>query len=146
MKKVIFKNEVGRSMVEMLGVLAVIGILSIGGISGYTTSMNKHKANTIVNSFMQRAVDVSAQIQSGNKNPNLFAFSDNEIYGATFSTEVKMLESNQFSISISGVDEKVVPQIQQLVLGGKTPVDVVQITGNKVTFIYNNDLSLKTGS
>ena len=29
------KNESGRSMVEMLGVLAIIGVLSVGGISGY---------------------------------------------------------------------------------------------------------------
>ena len=33
------KLESGRSMVEMLGVLAIIGVLSIGGISGYTLSM-----------------------------------------------------------------------------------------------------------
>ena len=27
-------NESGRSMVEMLGVLAIIGVLSVGGIAG----------------------------------------------------------------------------------------------------------------
>ena len=32
------KNESGRSMVEMLGVLAIIGVLSIGGIAGYTAN------------------------------------------------------------------------------------------------------------
>lgn len=42
------KNESGRSMVEMLGVLAIIGVLSIGGIAGYTLSMNRYRANTIV--------------------------------------------------------------------------------------------------
>ena len=39
------KNENGRSMVEMLGVLAIIGVLSVGGIAGYTMAMNKYKAN-----------------------------------------------------------------------------------------------------
>ena len=39
------KNESGRSMVEMLGVLAIIGVLSIGGIAGYTMSMDRHRAN-----------------------------------------------------------------------------------------------------
>ena len=39
------KNESGRSMVEMLGVLAIIGVLSVGGIAGYTTAMNKYRAN-----------------------------------------------------------------------------------------------------
>ena len=41
-------NENGRSMVEMLGVLAIIGVLSVGGIYGYTTAMRKYKANEIV--------------------------------------------------------------------------------------------------
>ncbi len=41
-------NETGRSMVEMLGVLAIIGVLSIGGIAGYTTAMNRYRANEIV--------------------------------------------------------------------------------------------------
>ena len=42
-------NESGRSMVEMLGVLAIIGVLSIGGIAGYTTAMKSYKANEIAN-------------------------------------------------------------------------------------------------
>ena len=37
--------ELGRSMVEMLGVLAIIGVLSVGGISGYSKAMFKHKMN-----------------------------------------------------------------------------------------------------
>ena len=37
------QEESGRSMVEMLGVLAIIGVLSVGGIAGYTTAMNKHR-------------------------------------------------------------------------------------------------------
>ena len=36
-------NEQGRSMVEMLGVLAIIGVLSVGGISGYSKAMAKFK-------------------------------------------------------------------------------------------------------
>ncbi len=41
-------NESGRSMVEMLGVLAIIGVLSIGGIAGYTTAMNRYRANEVL--------------------------------------------------------------------------------------------------
>ena len=36
-------NQTGRSMVEMLGVLAIIGVLSVGGISGYSKAMAKFK-------------------------------------------------------------------------------------------------------
>ena len=40
-----YTNESGRSMVEMLGVLAIIGVLSVGGIAGYSKAMNKYKIN-----------------------------------------------------------------------------------------------------
>ncbi len=42
-------QEHGRSMVEILGVLAVLGVLSIGGIQGYTYAMNKYHSNEVVN-------------------------------------------------------------------------------------------------
>lgn len=35
----------GRSMVEMLGVLAIIGVLSVGAIAGYSKAMMKYKLN-----------------------------------------------------------------------------------------------------
>ena len=42
--KTLYKNEQsGRSMVEMLGVLAIIGVLSVGGIAGYSKAMAKFK-------------------------------------------------------------------------------------------------------
>ena len=41
------KTESGRSMVEMLGVLAIIGVLSVGGIAGYSLSMRRHRANGV---------------------------------------------------------------------------------------------------
>ena len=36
-------HESGRSMIEMLGVLAIIGVLSVGGIAGYSQAMSKYK-------------------------------------------------------------------------------------------------------
>lgn len=38
-------NQSGRSMVEMLGVLAIIGVLSVGGLAGYSKAMTKYKLN-----------------------------------------------------------------------------------------------------
>ena len=42
------KTQFGRSMIEMLGVLAIIGVLSIGGIALYRRAVNNHHANTIL--------------------------------------------------------------------------------------------------
>ena len=50
------KNEYGRSMIEMLGVLAIIGVLSIGGLAGYTMAMNRHRANQILDYVSRCAV------------------------------------------------------------------------------------------
>ncbi len=38
----------GRSMIEMLGVLAIIGVLSVGGIAGYSKAMMKYRINKTI--------------------------------------------------------------------------------------------------
>ena len=52
----------GRSMVEMLGVLAIIGVLSVGAIAGYSKAMTKYKLNkhaeqmnTVINAVARNA-------------------------------------------------------------------------------------------
>ena len=45
------KSQAGRSMVEMLGVLAIIGVLSVGGIAGYQIAMEKYKINEVINAM-----------------------------------------------------------------------------------------------
>ena len=50
------KLESGRSMVEMLGVLAIIGVLSVGGIAGYSLSMRRHRANGVVDAVSKYAL------------------------------------------------------------------------------------------
>ena len=41
----------GRSMIEMLGVLAIIGVLSVGGVAGYSKAMMKWKINKAVEEY-----------------------------------------------------------------------------------------------
>ena len=57
--------ESGRSMVEMLGTLAIIGVLSIGGIAGYSYGMDKYRANTTMNDVNLRAIDLITQVNRG---------------------------------------------------------------------------------
>ena len=56
----------GRSMVEMLGVLAIIGVLSVGAIAGYSKAMMKYKlnqhaqaVNMLINNFLQLGEQLS---------------------------------------------------------------------------------------
>ena len=57
------KTESGRSMVEMLGVLAIIGVLSVGGIAGYSLSMRRHRANGVVDAMSKYGLIIYGQCQ-----------------------------------------------------------------------------------
>ena len=51
-------NPIGRSMIEMLGVLAIIGVLSVGGIAGYSKAMEKFKINKTIEQVAQIATNI----------------------------------------------------------------------------------------
>ena len=44
-------NPLGRSMIEMLGVLAIIAVLSVGGIAGYSKAMEKWKVDKAIEGY-----------------------------------------------------------------------------------------------
>ncbi len=56
-------DSCGRSMLEMLAVLAIVGVLSIVLMLGYTIAMNKYRANEIIAGVKLRAYAVSWQPQ-----------------------------------------------------------------------------------
>ena len=45
------KLQIGRSMIEILGVLAIIAVLSVGGIAGYSKAMEKWKINKTIGEY-----------------------------------------------------------------------------------------------
>ncbi len=59
-----YNNNNGRSMVEMLGVLAIIGVLSAGGLAGYSKAMEKHKTNTLVNEIQMITTNLITAFQN----------------------------------------------------------------------------------
>ena len=62
--KLLNKTQSGRSMVEMLGVLAIIGVLSVGGIAGYSKAMHKYKMNQtmdIVSKVLMNIIELSSR-------------------------------------------------------------------------------------
>ena len=48
----------GRTLLEMLAVLAIIGVLSIAALVGFTYAMNKHRANETIYDVMLRGTNV----------------------------------------------------------------------------------------
>ncbi|MCP4393898.1 MAG: hypothetical protein GY804_06475 [Alphaproteobacteria bacterium] len=51
-------EESGRSMIEMLGVLAIVGVLSIGALAGYSQAMTTHKINLAVEEINTIVTDI----------------------------------------------------------------------------------------
>ena len=70
------KLESGRSMVEMLGVLAIIGVLSVGGIAGYSLSMRRHRANGVVDILSKYALVTYSSCQQKLLNGDVTALSE----------------------------------------------------------------------
>ena len=58
-------SQSGRSMVEMLGTLAIIGVLSVGGIMGYSYGMDKWRASATLNDVNLRMIDLVTQVLQG---------------------------------------------------------------------------------
>ena len=51
-------KQKGRTLLEMLGVLAIIGVLSVAALVGFTYAMNKHRANETIYDVMLRGTNV----------------------------------------------------------------------------------------
>ena len=75
--KLLKNTQSGRSMVEMLGVLAIIGVLSVGGIAGYSKAMNKYKISKTTDQVSMLIANIrtmfSAQGNYKNLTTNLIA-------------------------------------------------------------------------
>ena len=123
-------------MVEMLGVLAIMGIVGMVGVKMYTNAMNKHRANELIYEAQKRATMVAMQIASGQENLSITNFTNPT--GYVFGVEKNPNNTNQFNITITGVDSKVCEHMKTAV-GPATPIRVISEFCNKLTF--NNDLS-----
>ncbi len=73
-------TEQGRSMIEMLGVLAIIGVLSIGGLHVINRMQYEHKATQLVNDFSETVTKLQkniSQMDSGYTDINVFVYKNN---------------------------------------------------------------------
>ena len=136
MTKINSKSQNGRSMVEMLGVLAIVGVLSVGGVYGYGVAMKKHKANELLHQASMLATTISAQIQSKGEFPQSIEDFGNGKYG-TFNPPSEA-NAEQFTMQITGMDEAVCAQVAKM-SGGM--VRKAECDDTTLTLTYNNNLS-----
>ena len=102
-------NENGRSMVEMLGVLAIIGVLSVGGIAGYSKAMNKYKINKTTDQVSMLVANIRTLFSSqgnyaglSNAQAKKFGVVPNDMYTKVSSADIK----NAFNGSVTIVADK----------------------------------------
>ena len=131
--------ESGRSMVEMLGVLAIVGVLSIGGIMGYSYGMDKYRANETINDIMLRRSDLLAQHLKTSA-PNLDAWKDETtIYPidlVEMEDEVDGQLNTVYGVGVSGVHFKTCQMIAEELFSQAQII----INGYQYNGAFNNSL------
>lgn len=101
-----FQKQMGRSMIEMLAVLAIIGVLSIAALVGFTYAMNKHRANTVTHDVMLLATEV---LLTGKETiPSDFYPASNKQFDIA-------LTADGFEITVSDVTDAVYDRMEELI-------------------------------
>ena len=125
--------EQGRSMIEMLGTLAIMGVLSIGGIAGYSYAVTKYKANETIDELNNRAIVYATQLKDGDLLSGTALrngeFGDKTVLGYGVSATVSEYE-NEFNVTLSEIPFEVCEQI----LKNYTIPTEISVNGN----IYND--------
>lgn len=105
------KQESGRSMIEMLGVLAIMGVITVGAIGMISTAMRTQKRNAVNDEVMQMVTGVRQLLgeyddYSHINNATIFGaigMSNKNPYGGTYELMVNPANSRQFIVSITGL-------------------------------------------
>ena len=79
--------SVGRSMIEMLGVLAIIGVLSVGGIAGYSKAMEKFKITKAIENHKNIIMSLLEYTNNLNQTSNTNINLNNVIYALNLTPE-----------------------------------------------------------
>lgn len=115
--------EKGRSMVEMIGVLAIIGVLTVGGIVGIRYAIQARAENETVNDFNiavagARTLDLK-YAERGPVNVRLFvSVPEQNMKGDYFLTDtispvmVNVENSGGYTVRIAGISKPVCEQIK----------------------------------
>lgn len=120
--------ENGRTLLEMLSVLTIIGVLTLGGIIGYRYAMTYYSANETVDEVNRWAVSIAPQlIASEGRGEEQFDISELESptrmgyrIDAALSTKV-----GYFDISLYDIPVKVCERILALGYGQPSAIYVV---------------------
>lgn len=107
------KQESGRSMIEMLGVLAIMGIITVGAIGLISTAMRTQKRSTVNDEVLQIVTGVRQLLGeyddfSSIDNSTIFGaigVKNKNPYGGAYTLSVNPANSRQFIVGITGLSK-----------------------------------------
>ena len=130
----------GRSMIEMLGVLAIIGVLSITALVGFTYAMNKHRANETIYDVMLRGTNVPMVDEYYANKPSGHEFRfpglpGNGKRGTYYPMTTKKDTGSSYYVEATGVTYRVCEMILKM-----NPTDIDQIVVGNTVYQGDSDI------
>lgn len=140
-KRIHVDTSIGRSMIEMLAVLALVGLLSFAAIEAYKKALLKYTSNETINELNMRALSISALLSASN-NPDAFipgasindGFPETTALGFPISSYLSPMNKDYFEVVLDSLEPALCRQILRDYI---TPVLIY--VGND---LFNQDLSL----
>lgn len=123
------RAQVGRSMTEMLGVLAVIGVLSLTGIMGFRLAMTKYRANELVSEINMRSVTLVQQLVQ-NPNDIDMEMGNKTKQGYTITSALDADDDNYFYISVEDIPTGVCREVLNSNWDGPAEIYVNEYAGS----------------
>lgn len=107
------RQESGRSMIEMLGVLAIMGVITVGAITMISAAMRSQKRTTVNDEVAQIVTGVRQLLGeyddfSNINNATIFGaigMSSKTPYGGNYELAVNPANPRQFILSINGLSK-----------------------------------------
>lgn len=119
------KNQSGRSLVEILAVMAIIGVFSLGSIVAFQTGINSVRARYILEQVQLRVSEATsmAELSKGHKKqvytPEYVNKTSEGTYGYSFTTEDVSIDRNSLQYYVSA--NRAATVIEVTVHGNITP-------------------------
>lgn len=105
------KQEYGRSMIEMLGVLAIMGVITVGAIAMISTAMRTQKQSEVNDDVTQIVLGVRRLMGEYDDFSNIdnsivfgaIGVSNKNPYGGVYTVSVNPSNARQFIVGIDGL-------------------------------------------
>ena len=143
------KQELGRSMIEMLGVLTIMGVITVGAISMISYAMRMQKQSAVNDEVYQIVLGVRQLLGEYDDftridNSTIFnalAMSNKNPYGGVYTVSVNPSNTRQFIVTIDGLSDS---ECKALVTKGWTD-SIAGANGNCVSMSRDNAVSIVYG-